>query len=315
MTALTSMGNQLHEHFQCQMEQVNKLAEAVNQVTSSHNANKLVARSNDDPENSDNSDSGEDDEVNDGRNRVTIHETDRSLYHETDLAASFLSHQETSSSSVATTGKPEDDPMMGSVFKEFSESYNQDNENWGEPASEEVTKVVSVAFKETLSESAFKNLLTKVTLPENCKFAQAKLVNPVIFASVSLSIRSTDIKLQGVQRNMSKMTGCFIKLLSHLPNILKTNGDHKDEKLEVIQTILADIKMSGYANQNLVSIKKKFILSGVSSEFKDLARFAEDTNCHLFWGRIRRLLKKTKGRHYSLQALKPKSQAHASAKR
>ena len=170
-TTLTSMGNQLHDHSKCQMEQVNKLTEAVNQMTSSHNTNKLVARSTDDPENSDNSDSGEDDEVNDGRNRVTIHETDRSLYHETDLAASFLSHQETSSSSVATTGKPEDDPMMSSVFKEFYESYNQANENWGEPASDEVTKVVSVAFKEALSESAFKNLLTKVALPEHRKFA------------------------------------------------------------------------------------------------------------------------------------------------
>ena len=145
------MGNQLHEHSKCQMEQVNKLTVAVNQMTSLHNANKLVARSTEDPENSDNSNSGEDDEVNDGWNMVTIHETDRSLYHETDLTASFLSHQETSSSSVATTGKPEDDPMMGSVFKEFSESYNQVNENWGEPPSEEVTKVFSVVFKETLS--------------------------------------------------------------------------------------------------------------------------------------------------------------------
>ena len=51
------------------MKQVNKLTDAVNQMTSSHNANnKLAARSTDDPENS-NSDSGEDDEVNDGRNR------------------------------------------------------------------------------------------------------------------------------------------------------------------------------------------------------------------------------------------------------
>ena len=32
-------------------------------------------------ENSYDSDSGEDDEVNDGQNRVTIHETNRSLYH------------------------------------------------------------------------------------------------------------------------------------------------------------------------------------------------------------------------------------------
>ena len=131
---LTSMRNQLHEHSKCQMEQVKKLTEAVNQMTSLHNANKLVGRSTDDPENSDNSDYGEDNEVNDERNRVTIHETDRSLNHETDLAAFFLSHQGTSSS-VATIGKPEDDPMMGSVFKEFSKSYNQANKNWGEPAT------------------------------------------------------------------------------------------------------------------------------------------------------------------------------------
>ena len=107
------MNNQQHEHSKYQMEQVNKLTEAVNQMTSSHNANKLAAKSTDDPENSDNSDSGEDDEVNDGRKRVTINETDRSLYNETALAAYFLSHQETSPSSVTTTGKLEDDPMIG----------------------------------------------------------------------------------------------------------------------------------------------------------------------------------------------------------
>ena len=106
---------------------------------------------------------------------------------------------------------------------------------------------------------------------------------------------------------MSKMTGCFIKLLSQLPNILKTNRVHKDEKLEAIQTILDDIKMSRHAPQTLVSIQKKFLLSGVSSEYKDLAKFAKDTNSHLFGGGIRRLLKKAKGRHYSLQALKPKT--------
>ena len=56
---------------------------------------------------------------------------------------------------------------------------------------------------------------------------------------------STDIKIQEVQRNISKMTGCFKKLLSQIPNILKTNDDHKDEKLDVIQTILDGIKCLG----------------------------------------------------------------------
>ena len=216
---------------------------------------------------------------------------------------------------MATAGKPGDDPVMGSVFKAFSESYNQANKNWGELTSEEVTKVVSVVFKKTLSETVFKNLLIAMTLPEDCKFAQTKLVNLVVFASVSPSIKSTDIKLQEVQRNMSKMSGCFIKLLLQLPNILKTNGDHKDEKLEAIQTILDGIKMSGHATQNLVSIRKKFLLSGVSNECKDLAKFAEDTDSHLFGEELGDSLKKAKGRHYSLQALKPKTNYPHGSKR
>ena len=97
---------------------------------------------------------------------------------------------------MATTGRPEDDPMMDSFFKEFSKSYNQAHKNCSEWTYEEATKVISIAFKETISETALKNLLTKVTLLENCKFALAKLVNLVVFAYVLPSIKSTDIKLQ-----------------------------------------------------------------------------------------------------------------------
>ena len=111
------------------------------------------------------------------------------------------------------------------------------------------------------------------------------------------------------------MTGYFIKLLSQLPNILKTNGDHKDEKLEAIQTILDGITISGHATQNLVSMRKKFLLSGVSSEYKDLAKFAEDTDSHLFGEGLEDSLKKAKGRHYSLLALQLKTNLpHASTK-
>ena len=112
---LASMGTQVHEHSRYQIEQVNKLIETITQMTSSHYANKMATRSTAEIENSDNSDSGEDDEESDRQNTVTIHEMDHSLYNESNLAASFLSHQETSSSSVATTCKPEDDSMMGLV--------------------------------------------------------------------------------------------------------------------------------------------------------------------------------------------------------
>ena len=65
---------------------------------------------------------------------------------------------------------------------------------------------------------------------------------------------------------------------------------HNDEKLEGIQTILDGNKMSRYATQNLLSIRKKILLFSVNIELNDLAKFAEDSDSHLLG--IRRLLKK-----------------------
>ena len=46
--------------------------------------------------------------------------------------------------------------------------------------------------------------------------------------------------------------------------------------------------------------KEKFLLSGVSSEYKDLPKFVVDTNSRLFGKELEEFLKKAKGRHYSL---------------
>ena len=55
-------------------------------------------------------------------------------------------------------------------------------------------------------------------------------------------------------------------------------------------------------------------MSVVSIEYMDLAKFAEDTDSHLFGEELEDSLKKVKGRHYSLQALKPKLPVHVSTK-
>ena len=68
--------------------------------------------------------------------------------------------------------------------------------------------------------------------------------------------------------------------------------------------------------KNLVSLRKKLLLFRVSSEYKDLAKFTEDTDSHLFGEELEDFLKNAKGRYYSLQVLKPKTNypAHASTK-
>ena len=66
---------------------------------------------------------------------------------------------------------------------------------------------------------------------------------------------------------------------------------------------------------NLLSVRKKFLLSGVSSEYKHLVKFAEDTDPYLIGEELEGSLKNSKRRHYSLQALNPKiNYPHPSAK-
>ena len=59
--------------------------------------------------------------------------------------------------------------------------------------------------------------------------------------------------------------------------------------------------------------RKKFLLSGVSSEYKDLAKFAEDTDPHLIGEELEYSFKKSERKH-SLQELNPKTNySHPSA--
>ena len=76
-----------------------------------------------------------------------------------------------------------------------------------------------LAFNETISQYLVKKLLEQKNLPDNCKAAQAKLVNPVIFSTVSLVISSTDKKLRGIQKDYSKVTACPTQLLARLSDI------------------------------------------------------------------------------------------------
>lgn len=65
---------------------------------------------------------------------------------------------------------------------------------------------------------------------------------------------------------MCQKSSCSIKLLPYLTNILKTNEDLKDEKLEAIQISLDGIKMSEHATQSLLSKNQILLLPDVSSE-------------------------------------------------
>ena len=112
------------------------------------------------------------------------------------------------------------------------------------------------------------------------------------------------------------MTGCFLKLLSQLPNIMK-RGTQRWEVggYEKFSQWHQNVWACNLMQPNLLSIRKKFLLSSVNSQCKDQAKFAEDTDSHFIGEELEDSLKKSRGRYCSLQALNPKTNyPHPSAK-
>ena len=140
---------------------VNKLTAAVNSLssTTSNNFGKdgQDHRIRQNPERSDNSETGEVDEV------LNIHEYDRTLYQEQEkiTAKAFL---ETPS---------QNDPIFSAAIKGFSDSCDVDDEKWGQPVADDVQHAVMLAFNQTISENHLKKLLEQTNLPNNYKVAQA----------------------------------------------------------------------------------------------------------------------------------------------
>ena len=166
--------------------------------------------------------------------------------------------------------------------------------------TDDVQNAVMLAFNESLSQNHFKKLLERTNLHDNCKAAQEKLVNPVIFSTVSPAIRSTNIKLRDIQKVYSKVTACLIQLLARLSDVFqsKPNVNDMESKTEIIQIILDGLKLAGHGNQAMKKLWKKYFLSGVingiSGKYKDLQKFTPDSDSRLSGEEFEDSLKKSK---------------------
>ena len=154
---------------------------------------------------SDNSETGEVDEV------LTTHEDDTTLYQE--------QKQITAKAFLETVA--ENDLIFSAVIKGFCDSYNVDDEKFGQAVPDNVQNAVMLAFNQTISLDHLEKLPERTNLPDNYKVAQKKLVNPVLFSTVSPAIRSTDIKLTDIKKDYSKVSPCLIQLLARLPDVLQ----------------------------------------------------------------------------------------------
>ena len=129
---ITSLAEHMDQH-------TNNLTAAVNSLpsTTSNNLGKDGQDQHicENPEHSDNSETGEVDEV------LTIHEDDRTLYQE---------QKEITAKAFLKTHS-ENDHIFSEAIKGFSDSDNIDNKKWGQAVADDMQNAVMLAFNETIS--------------------------------------------------------------------------------------------------------------------------------------------------------------------
>ena len=81
-----------------------------------------------------------------------------------------------------------------------------------------------------------------------------------------------------------------MQLQAKLPDVFrsKSNVNDMESKTEIIQIILDSLRHAGHGNQSMNKLRKKYLLPGVSGEYKDLQKFIPDSYSHLF-GRSQRI--------------------------
>ena len=83
---------------------------------------------------------------------------------------------------------------MAVAIETFSESDSK-NYQTGKSRIWKISKLMFLAFQESLSENSLKVLFNKANSLDNCEIAPEKMVNPASFSTVSFSTKNTDKKV------------------------------------------------------------------------------------------------------------------------
>ena len=81
-------------------------------------------------------------------------------------------------------------------------------------------------------------------------------------------------------------------------------SENRNKEKMAIKTVINGLKLADHAGQALNKYRKKNFLAGVGEEYKDLPKYAKDSNTHLFGDDLGDSLKKAKIDHFARNALK-----------
>lgn len=156
--------------------------------------------------------------------------------------------------------EPNDDELFNSVLQEFG---GQD-EAVGSKVNDSLAKTVNTLFRKRLSDDAMTEKLKSVQRPVNCDSLVVPRVNPLIWDKLKSDTRSSDIKMQKIEKVLFKGT---IGVVEVIDTLLK----QKDDLAQTLaKKLTGSLAFTSHALYDLNMKRRELIKPDLNVQFKHL---------------------------------------------
>lgn len=149
----------------------------------------------------------------------------------------------------------------------------------GEPVDKEIANSASYLIMNRLENKVLSDTSAKYLPPSNCTFLDTPKVNSAIWDNLSQWTRTRDLKLQRVQRSLTRGLLAFAQSLSS-QTITETQQD--------------SLALIGNANYELNSLRKEFIKREMNEAYSHLCKPLAPVTKFLFRDELRKCMKDLK---------------------
>lgn len=152
----------------------------------------------------------------------------------------------------------------------------------GQPLDEELANSVNYLMSHHLEEKVLDETSSKYPCPSNCRVIDTPKVNQTIWDNLSASVRTRDVKLQRVQKSLTRGISAYVSLLD--PNNMSS------EQQDVLALICN-------ANFEMNALRKELIKPDLNTKFTHLCKPTNPVTKYLFGDDLGKQVKDLQDQH------------------
>ncbi|XP_063966157.1 uncharacterized protein LOC129277738 [Lytechinus pictus] len=152
----------------------------------------------------------------------------------------------------------------------------------GQPLEEELANSVNYLMSHHLEEKVLDETSSKYPCPSNCRVIDTPKVNQTIWDNLSASVRTKDVKLQRVQKSLTRGISAYVSLLD--PNNMSS------EQQDVLALLCN-------ANFEMNALRKELIKPDLNTKFTHLCKPTNPVTKYLFGDDLGKQVKDLQDQH------------------